>query len=201
MNGKLKPIFGLLQAAAVSAALAGCGDPVLDARIAALGPEEHGIKPGEFHRPGQPCTFCHSDYGPGPPFSIAGTVFVVPSTGPKDKPEPVEDAVVTMTDTTGVNKIAHTNCVGNFFFTESEYNPQFPLHVVVEAKVPGVGEVRKVMGTRVDRATSCGQCHVKNQSESSPGWVFVYQNTLDPTKKSPFKKPNPRTCPGAANFE
>jgi hypothetical protein len=192
--------FVFLQVVVASAVLAGCGDPVLDARISALGPEMHGIHPGEFHRPGQPCTFCHSDYGPGPPFSIAGTVFGVPALNAKSEPHPVDNAIVTMTDTTGVPKVARTNCVGSFFFRTDEYNPQFPLHVVVEAEVPGVGPVRKVMGTRVDRATSCAECHLKEQSETSPGWVFVYQDPLNPKAPDPFGKPSPSNCPGAANF-
>ncbi len=190
--------FVVLQLVAATVVLAGCGDPVLDARIAAQGPERHGIKPGEFHRPGEPCTFCHSDYGPGPPFAMAGTIFGVPAKNAASEPIPVENAIITMTDTTGVPKVAKTNCVGNFFFKTGEYNPQFPLHVVVEAKVPGVGDVRKVMGTRVDRATSCAECHLQQQSETSPGWVFVYDDPLNP--KDPFHKPSPSTCPGAANF-
>jgi hypothetical protein len=192
--------FGLLQVAAASAALTGCGDPVLDARISALGPEQHGIRPGEFHRPGQPCTYCHSDYGPGPPFSIAGTIFGVPAKNANSEPVPVDNAVVTMTDTTGVSKVARTNCVGSFFFRSGDYDPQFPLHVVVEANVPKIGAVRKVMATRVDRATSCAECHLKEQSETSPGWVFVYQDPLNANARDPFSKPSPSTCQGAANF-
>jgi hypothetical protein len=195
----MKEVFFFVHAATLVAMLAGCGDPVLDARISALGGEKHGIHPGPYHRPGEPCTYCHSDYGPGPTFTLAGTIFAVPAKGPKDEPNPVENATITITDTTGVSKIAHTNCVGNFFFRQGEYDPQFPLHVVVEANVPGIGNAREVMGTRVDRATSCAECHLKNQSETSPGWVWVYQNPLDPNAKDPFPKPS-RTCPGAANF-
>ena len=41
-----------------------CGDPVHDARVAALGDERPGVPAGPNHRPGQPCLACHGGDGP-----------------------------------------------------------------------------------------------------------------------------------------
>src|SRR4051794_4421968 len=65
----------LLASTAGPLAFVSCGDPVSDARIAALGPEDPGVPPGPLHRPGQPCVVCHSRQGPASPFLVAGTVY------------------------------------------------------------------------------------------------------------------------------
>src|SRR5262249_39649565 len=46
---------------------AGCGNPAVDPKIAALGPEANGVPQGEFHRSGQPCLLCHGPYGGASP--------------------------------------------------------------------------------------------------------------------------------------
>ncbi|HEY4121633.1 MAG TPA: hypothetical protein VGM56_27395 [Byssovorax sp.] len=179
-------------------ALTGCGNPVADAEIAALGDEVPGVAQGEFHRPGQPCTLCHSDYyGAGDVFSIAGTIFAFPATGPTDEPVPAPNATVTLYDTTGIAMTATTNCVGNFFLTQDQYNPQFPLDVFVDADLPTTPSrhAHLSMDSRVSRQGSCAGCHFLQLSQVSPGWVFV---TTD--KTVPFTKPDAATCPGAANF-
>ncbi|HVY48717.1 MAG TPA: hypothetical protein VHB21_22670 [Minicystis sp.] len=191
----MKELFDGLCVLCVAAAAAGCGNPVLDQKISALGGEVPGVEHGEFHRPGQPCTYCHSDYyGAGDVFSVAGTIFAVPAAKPNSKPMPVNGAKVTITDTTGNPVTATTNCVGNFFFTQSHYDPQFPLNVVVEADLMGT-HIRKVMGTRVNREGSCAGCHFGEQSTDTPGWIWVVDSPTDP-----FPPPD-ASCPGLPNFQ
>src|SRR5690606_33596927 len=70
-----------LVAALAALGATACGDPVLDARIEALGGEVDGVEPGEFHRPGQPCVLCHGKYGgEEPEMSVGGTIFAIPTT-------------------------------------------------------------------------------------------------------------------------
>jgi hypothetical protein len=192
----LRPV---LFSAVFALAAGGCANPVQDAKIEALGEEIAGVDEGEFHRPGQPCTVCHDEYGGAPVFSIAGTIFSIPAIE-GSKPRPVNNARVTLTDTTGNPRTVTTNCVGNFFLTPEQYDPQFPVHVVVEADLPDDGGVlRKSMATDIGRERSCGGCHVGAPSTSSPGWVWVYSNELDP-EQDPFPAPEP-SCQGAANFQ
>jgi hypothetical protein len=104
-------------------ALAACGNPVVDQRIEALGDEVDGVEPGEFHRPGQPCVLCHSEYeGADPPMAIGGTIFATPG-----EETPVEGVKVTLTDSVGETKETTSNCIGNFFITADEWSPAFPL--------------------------------------------------------------------------
>src|SRR5262245_50333962 len=54
----------------------GCTDPVRQAQIDKLGPEDPAVPVGPDHRPGQACVLCHSEGGPASSkaFAIAGTV-------------------------------------------------------------------------------------------------------------------------------
>lgn len=191
--------------AAVFAALLGlaglaCGNRAVDAKIEALGPEDPGVSPSEYHRPGQPCLLCHGEYGgASPPMSIAGTIFATPA-GDGESPIPAEGALVSVTDSFGRVFQATTNCTGNFFFEKSQ-NPAFPLHAEIECKPGGGlgcsstdfndGCDRQVMTTRISRDGSCAGCHVGNRSQGSPGWVFCSLEQTSP----PFQRPGP-DCPG-----
>ena len=50
MNARLLSSCALVAGAL---ALAGCGNPVIDVKIAALGGEVTGVEPSEHHRPGR----------------------------------------------------------------------------------------------------------------------------------------------------
>jgi hypothetical protein len=180
--------------------LFGCGNPVVDVKIAALGGEVIGVEPGEYHRPGQPCLVCHGVYGGASPLmSIAGTIFA----SPIDKlPTPAPGVNVVITDAFG-NKNGKgptetpperkTNCVGNFFFRKDELNPGFPLEAKIECPTkPGSDETAGIyMSSRISREGSCGACHQGARDQGSPGWVYCVE---DPAK-SPFDPPGTE-CPG-----
>lgn len=184
--------FPLLLSALISAFTAACGNPAIDSRIAALGPEAEGIEPSEFHRPGQPCVLCHSEYeGADPEISVGGTIFGTPS---KDGSLPVvvEKAVVTLVDSEGEVRTTTTNCAGNFFLTKEQWNPSFPLKV--EVNYPDPGDPTRMrpalpMQSRISRDGSCAGCHYGKRTQASPGYVFCEESPA-----APFVAP---ACPEA----
>jgi hypothetical protein len=181
----------VISALALSAgALAGCGNPVLDAKIEALGGEVDGIEAGPYHRPGQPCVLCHGPYeGASPEMSIGGTVFAAPS----DKPIPVGEARVTLVDAAGETRTVKSNCIGNFYITTEQWVPLFPLTAVVECVYKGdTGSVRPAMNTRISRDGSCAGCHTGVPNQGSPGWVYC---TTDAAKVALLPTPEP-SCAG-----
>src|SRR5689334_11225211 len=101
----------LASTALAAALLAGCGNPVQDARIAALGPEDPNVPPSNVHRPGQPCLLCHGPYkGASPEMTVAGTIYGYafdPDNSDAD-PIPVQDAVVELHDAYGNTPIDET---------------------------------------------------------------------------------------------
>src|SRR5512140_3650476 len=98
-------------AVAAAVAIGSCADPVHDLQVKALGGEAPNVPTGEYHRAGQPCTTCHGQYGPATSqFAIGGTVFHGP-----DKAIGEEGVRIEMVDSTGSQRNATTNCVGNFF--------------------------------------------------------------------------------------
>src|ERR1700677_3462733 len=126
-----------LLVCAMGLGLVSC-DPVLDDAVAALGPETPpGVRPGPLHRPGQPCLLCHDGaFGDPPAFSVAGTVYRIPSSL-----EPAVDATIELADVTGSRppKPPLTNTAGNFYIPVQEWTPVFPLRVVVyPSKGPSV---------------------------------------------------------------
>jgi hypothetical protein len=190
----------ILLIATALAGLTGCGNPVIDTKVAALGGEVPGIDPGEFHRPGQPCLDCHGVYGgASPQMSIAGTIFAAPI----DKlPTPVENVNIVITDSFGSKNGASptvkppdrkTNCVGNFFFTRDEFDPGFPLEAKIECPTkPGsVDTTGHYMSSRISREGSCGACHTGARDQGSPGWIYCVEKPED----SPFKPPG-KECKG-----
>lgn len=175
-----------VAAALAAAALAGCPSPAEDDLIASLGPEVSGVPEGEHHRYGQPCLACHGGYGPGPGFAVAGTVFATPV-----DEITVEGARVELTDATGSQIVKTTNCAGNFYVEEGEWDPVFPLRAVVECTLPDGRVRRNVMGTRINRDGSCAGCHANEEpSQLGPGRVFCTDEVLE----MPFTLP--ASCPG-----
>lgn len=170
-----------------------CGDPVTDGRIADLGPEQDAFPPSDIHRPGQPCVLCHSDYEKAEPrLSIGGTLFLEPVAG--EPLQPVSGYTIRLNDSASqiVNLI--TNRCGNFFITEEEFAPTYPMRA--ELFGPSLTDLDNlvqitVMSTRIGRDGSCASCHNHPASVFSPGVVFLPAALLNPD----IELPDPATCP------
>lgn len=157
-----------------SGALASCADPVEEARIAALGDEVDGTRPGPFHRPGQPCLVCHYDAGPGPTFSLGGTVFATPTDDVG-----VSNVTVIVVDARGKTQPLTSNCAGNFYIP-GEVELAYPLRAEVSCTQPDGTVRRSVMGSRIARDGSCAGCHTGAPSATSPGRVSCGPAQPDP---------------------
>lgn len=152
-------------------ALPACADPVTDAEIAALGGEAPGVRTGPTHRGGQPCILCHSSTGGRhPTFTVAGTVYQKPTTK-----VPVEGALVHVTDATGATFDLTSNCAGNFYVADTQWQPTFPLWVDLSYTAAGI--VTK-MKTKIGRDGSCNFCHADPIGTDTAGHVWL---TSDPT--------------------
>jgi hypothetical protein len=145
-------------------------DPVLDDGVAALGPETPGVANGPLHRPGQPCLLCHDGaFGDPPAFSVAGTIFQVPSSL-----EPAVGAGVAITDATGATRGEMTNAAGNFYIPASDWTPTFPLSVVVQpAEGPAVYMFSQIEGAPEVLGGACATCHKDPAGPHSPGHVSL----------------------------
>jgi hypothetical protein len=158
-------------AMALGLALSTCNDPVHDAQVAALGPEDPGTPVGENHRPGQPCLVCHGDLGPARRFAVGGTVYLEdPNTG--DKTTPVSGATVTLTDAAQTQVQATTNDAGNFYIRFEDWEPVFPITpiTVVGSDPNNPAE----MITHIGRDGSCGSCHYgQTPTAASPGPIYL----------------------------
>lgn len=148
-------------------AIVACYDPVhLDA-IAVLGPEAPGIPEGPLHRPGDPCTTCHGGRGPAElDLSIAGTLFKT-----RGSKVPETRGLVTVTDVLGESRTLRTNEAGNFFIARSDWDPGFPLTIVVEAD----GQ-RRAMITTIGRDGGCAACHRDPGGVNRMPGVFVRES-------------------------
>jgi hypothetical protein len=165
---------------------AACSDPVQDALIAALPGEVPGIRTGPMHRAGQPCPICHSSYGGRhPTFTVAGTLFQKPT-----NKVGVEFATVHVTDVTGDARDLTTNCVGNFYIADTQWNPAFPLWVTVSDPATST---TATMTTKIGRDNGCAECHADPAGTDSPGHVYL---TNDPSV--PDATPPPMTCGGGS---
>jgi hypothetical protein len=169
---------------AVAAMAGSCADPVHDALVQSLGPEDPAVPQGEFHRAGQPCTACHGPEGPAKTeFAVAGTIFWHKT---KDAIG-VDQAAVSIVDSLGANPVIQTNCVGNFFIKPEDWpgggGPAFPIKVTV-FKDQG----NQVMSSPIDRAGSCAQCHFDPANYNAVGhvWMIPDNATTDPL---------PQDCP------
>jgi hypothetical protein len=158
--------FAALAASSI-AALA-CGNPVHDATVDALGPENPNVPPGPLHRPGQPCLACHGGEGPASlQFSVGGTVYAVrgqsrPAIGPCVQIEDIEGRYWTS---------APTNTVGNFFVNESDFAPNFPIRMALVSCETGA--IFQQMQTLAARDGSCADCHSSPASPTSAGLVYL----------------------------
>jgi cytochrome c553 len=157
----------------VAAIVSSCADPVHDALVASLGPENSAIPEGQYHRAGQPCTACHGPEGPAKTeFSLAGTIFwsggVAQYSG---SVVGVNDATVSIVDSLGTQTQIQTNCVGNFYVLQSAQSFAFPILAAVFAGANNEYTAR--MTTQISRASSCGQCHTDPVSYDSPGHIFL----------------------------
>jgi len=148
-----------------------CSDPVHDQMVQALGPEAPGVPAGEYHRAGQPCTVCHGPEGPAATqFSVAGTIFWNPLEGTADTGAfGVDNATISLVDSTGSQVQISTNCVGNFWITPAAYNPNFPML----ASVGVAGEPSVTMFTQISRSGSCATCHSDPPNYDAVGHVYI----------------------------
>jgi hypothetical protein len=157
---------GRAQAWLTGLALASaCGDPVHEARIAALGAEDPNVVPGALHRPGQPCLACHDGTQLGAErYSFAGTLYAQ-----RGAPDVAPDVSVELVDSRGVQARARSNCAGNFFVTPGEFEPLFPVWVSLRM----AGYVID-MQSPIERDGSCASCHAATASQSQTDAVYLY---------------------------
>jgi hypothetical protein len=149
--------------------VAGCSDPVHDALVASLGPEDPSVGPGPTHRPGQPCVACHGDLGPAKlAFSVGGTVYQK-----QGSPIPAPGAQVLVEDQDGRATTIPTNAAGNFFVTPSVFLPNYPTRMRV-ASTDGT-QVAQMISIS-NREGSCAMCHFDPPGPTSPGPVFIAYN-------------------------
>jgi len=173
--GRLSGWRGVAVSAVAALGLMSCGDPVTDDAIAALGPEAADVPPGPLHRPGQPCLLCHRDGGQAPAFTLAGTVVANVTSE-----VPVAGVSILVVDAANTRFTMLSNCAGNFFVTSQEYAPHYPVWFSVRD-----GAIQRDMQSPAYREGSCGACHTRPVSPSSPGPVYVIQDpaleTLPPS--------------------
>lgn len=142
-----------------------CGDPVREARIAALGPEAPGTAPGALHRPGQPCLACHDgEQADIPHYTIAGTIYE--ALGHEVAAPGVR---VRLVDARGERFETETNCAGNFFVTRGELRPVFPVWTSLVLE-----DYQIDMQSPIGRDGSCASCHAKQPSPSATDPVYLY---------------------------
>jgi hypothetical protein len=171
----------LLLSSLLAAAIAGgCNNPVVDAQIAALGPEVDGVPPSDIHRPGQPCVLCHGPYkGAKPEMAVGGTIYAYPyDLGYEDgNPIAAEGVEVEISDSLGNSPPQKpvTNCAGNFYVKKDDWSPAYPLHVAVRFKVSEGDTDRVPMDTRISRDGSCAGCHESAPNQGSPGWIYCVE--------------------------
>lgn len=138
-------------------------DPVHSNEVDALGGEAPGVRPGQLHRPGQPCLLCHDGkIGDPGEFSVAGTVFL-----DAYDTTPASGVNVFMTGADGTTYEARTNAAGNFYVTPRQWVPAYPMLVHIES-----GTTIE-MKTHVGREGSCNGCHFDPAGPDSPGHVYA----------------------------
>ncbi|HSO36330.1 MAG TPA: hypothetical protein VLT33_27575 [Labilithrix sp.] len=176
-------------------------DPVHRAGVNNLGEENSSQYPpeSEYHRPGEPCTLCHSKEGPADTeYVLGGTIFW----GPDRYDRRVDQAYVRIGGPEKTTKCFVTNCNGNFFVKADDYkNLKFPLLVSVERvnRPGGSGPndeksiaVRRMSG-HIGREGSCATCHILGLRDfGSPGQVRLFdtEGAVDTAKV-----PIPQSCP------
>lgn len=146
----------------VSAAV-GCGDPLRNESIDALGPERRDVPAGPLHRPGQPCLRCHDDSGNASAMVAAGTVF-----RGIDDFTPAQNVDVMLIDSVGRVAVAGTNCAGNFFLHRGDFDPVLPLWTTLR-----FGERVIDMESPLNKNGDCAACHAEPVSQASAGHVYM----------------------------
>jgi len=94
---------------------------------------------------------------------VAGTIY-----GALDSPAVLAGVGVTLADESGAIHTASTNSAGNFYIAASDWQPTFPLRVVID-----YGGITAPMSTIIGRDGSCAGCHYDPPSRISPGRVYV----------------------------
>lgn len=148
----------------VAAASTSCTDPVRDAAVAELGPEDPNVPVGPDHRPGQPCLVCHSENGvaSGSSMAVAGTVYT-----DKDGKKGLAGVEVSFVDARNggpIEKIV-TSASGNFYVPVAKWPPEvsYPFRVAIVKN----GKVLEAMAGTVNREGSCNYCHRPPDAPSS----------------------------------
>jgi hypothetical protein len=144
--------------------VAACADPVHEDAVERLGPEIAGVAPGPLHRPGQPCGLCHGPRGPAEDtFALAGTVFER-----REGTEPAVGVTVRLIDGSGRQYSVRTNRAGNFYFSPSSFEPEWPVWIRLER------DGREVeMASAIHRERSCGACHADPAGPAAVGHVYL----------------------------
>jgi hypothetical protein len=156
---------GALAWLACAVLASACSDPVHEARITALGPEDPTLEPGALHRPGQPCLACHDGTQPDTTrYSIAGTVY-----WQRDARVGAPAVSVQLVDSRGERFRARTNCAGNFFVTPGEFEPLFPLWTSLQWNDYVID-----MQSPIGRHGSCASCHAAPASQALSDPVYLY---------------------------
>ncbi len=174
VTSRLVTVFWIPPIMVAIGGLSTCGllpDPLHDAEVAVLGPEDPAVPQGPLHRPGQPCAVCHGPYDDdAPSFPMAGTVY-------RDPVEkiPVADVVVAFVDSAGKTFTTTTNCAGNFYVKANEFSPKPPTWVSVQTTAM---PFPFKMESPIHREASCAKCHFDPEGPSSAGHIFVAD---DPT--------------------
>jgi hypothetical protein len=150
-------------AAALVLAVTACADPVYDAAVAALGPEDPNVPVGPLHRPGQPCLLCHKQGGGAVAFGFGGTVYLT-----IDAEQPVANVTVWVLDANDGEFKTTTNCAGNFFALATQYTPAYPYWASLRG-----GRIQRDMDSPSNREGSCAACHTATVGPASPGPVYL----------------------------
>ena len=161
MSSRSAAVVASMCAAALGSCLV---EPVHAQQVQDLGPEDPGVAPGPLHRPGQPCTVCHSADGPAKTvFSVAGTVFDNPD-GPG---APGVEVRMEDSDKSLVANLGRltTNCAGNFFVSPHQWTPKFPIIVAIKA----ADATPLAMKSHIGRESSCSTCHKGKKFVDSAG--------------------------------
>jgi hypothetical protein len=157
----------------------GCAEPVLDAEIAAL--PDDGMRNGPAHRGGQPCGYCHSSAGgASPTFVLGGTVYQKPTSK-----IPIEGATIHVTDAAGAAYDMVSNCAGNFYVTDAEWQPTYPFRVELLFAPTGT-DIK--MTSKIGRATACAECHADPAGTDASGHIYLTSHDVSDMT------PPPLTC-------
>lgn len=147
--------------------LSACVDPLWQAQVDALGPEQPAVPIGPLHRAGQPCLVCHAAQGNAPAWVAAGTVYRDPGAT-----RAAAGVTVLLIDARRQRYVTHSNCAGNFFVSPSEYQPQPPLWVSLRYSLSDQ-RVQVDMESPMHKDGDCGICHRAERGPSSAGPVFL----------------------------